>query len=543
MPFVHLLAPKLGVMALFCCSVGVACLLGDPSYALADDKSAINGDGRGAPNQETTLAVRFSGVELIGNSLYSDQRLTRLIASDMAKPLTFTDVQALAARIETYYRKNGYDLARVIVPEQAFREGKALELVVLEGRLGTIEIRGNTRYPDRYIIDTLETSGLERTRAFSLGDVERGLALINRRSGVEVSSTLRPGEVQGATDLVVDVDEQSRITGALEANNYGSENSGKYRLVPALSLLNATGHGDQLDILGMKSLGDGDAYFGYLGYETPINAEGTKAHVYGFSGNVAIGQDFRVLEIEGDSEGWGVGLSHDVVVSSQSIVNVGAWLEGQDLEQSMLGITTSKDRVRKVRLGVSIDSTDLQGRTLLSLDVHQGLGDRLGGMDDDALLSSRSYARADNDFTKLTFDLARLQRLNERWLVVPRLYGQYAFDSLVAGEQWAVGGFHSVLGHPASAFSGDSGYTASVEGRYSLLGEDRYQLIVRADHGRVFVRQPYLGQADDRDISGAGLGLRAQPWESLELRVDYGVPIGSETGDDAYWYGQASYRF
>ncbi|WP_243836276.1 ShlB/FhaC/HecB family hemolysin secretion/activation protein [Modicisalibacter xianhensis] len=510
---------------------------------MADDKSALNGDGRGAPSQETTLAVQFSGVELIGNSLYSDQRLTRLIASDMAKPLTFTDVQALAARIERYYRKNGYDLARVIVPEQAFREGKALELIILEGRLGTIEIRGNTRYPDRYIIDTLETSGLERERAFSLGDVERGLALINRRSGIEVSSTLRPGEVQGATDLVVDVDEQPRITGALEANNYGSENSGEYRLVPALSLLNATGHGDQLDILGMKSLGDGDAYFGYLGYETPINAGGTKAHVYGFSGNVAIGQDFRVLEIEGDSEGWGVGLSHDVVVSSRSIVNVGAWLEGQDLEQSMLGITTSKDRVRKVRLGISIDSTDLQGRTLLSLDVHQGLGDRLGGMDDNALLSSRSYARADNDFTKLTFDLARLQRLNDRWLVVPRLYGQYAFDSLVAGEQWAVGGFHSVLGHPASAFSGDSGYTASLEGRYSLLGEDHYQLIVRADHGRVFVRQPYLGQADDRDISGAGLGLRAQPWESLELRVDYGVPIGSETGDDAYWYGQASYRF
>ncbi|MFC3291382.1 ShlB/FhaC/HecB family hemolysin secretion/activation protein [Modicisalibacter luteus] len=518
--------------------------MGAPLHESVANESGATGSLHGEPSRSLEPTVTFGSVEFAGNTLFSDRQLAKSIDTELAAALTFAEVQSLARKVEAFYHVNGYDLARVVVPEQAFRNGTTLKLVVLEGRLGVIEIRGNSHYSDQQIMETLEAAGLERSRAFSLDDVERGLAIINRRSGVAVSSTLRPGEVQGATDIVIDVEEKPRVAGSLEANNHGSENSGRYRLVPSLSVLNATGHGDQLDILGMKSLGEGDAYFGYIGYEAPINASGTKAHVYGFTGDVAIGQEFQVLEIEGDSEGWGLGLSHDVPVSSRSIINVEAWLEGQNLEQTVLGVTTSDDQVRKVRLGASLDSADLHGRTLLALDLHQGIGERLGGMKDDALLSSRSYARADNDFTKLTFDLARLQRINSRWLVVPRLYGQYAFDSLVASEQWAIGGFNSVVGHPASVFSGDSGYTASIEGRYALLkDDDRYQLILSADHGRVYVRQPYIGQANDRDISGAGLGLRAQPWESLELRVDGGVPIGNETGDGFYWYGQASYRF
>ncbi|MEC9482974.1 MAG: ShlB/FhaC/HecB family hemolysin secretion/activation protein, partial [Halomonas sp.] len=311
-----------------------------------------------------------------------------------------------------------------------------------------------------------------------------------------------------------------------------------------LSVMNMTGHGDQLELMGMKSLGDGDAYLGYVGYETPVNATGTKVQAYAFTGNVAIGQEFRVLEIEGDSEGWGIGVSQDYLLASRTLLTLEAWFEGQDLEQTLLGTPTARDRVRKFRVGATYDRSDLYGRTLLSVDLHQGLGTWFGGMAEDSVLSSRSYAEADNEFTKLTFDLARLQRINSRFVIIPRLYGQYAFDSVVAGEQWAIGGFNSVLGHPASAYSGDSGYTARVEGRYALFeDDDRYQFIMRADHGQVFVKRPYLGQEDEEAISGIGIGLLAQPIEAVELRVDWGVPVGEETEDDSYVYGQATYRF
>lgn len=175
--------------------------------------------------------------------------------------------------------------------------------------------------------------------------------------------------------------------------------------------------------MGMNSLGEGDAYLGYVGYETPVNASGTSVHAYAFTGNVAVGQEFRVLEIEGDSEGWGMGVTQDYLLASRTLLTLEAWFEGQDLERSLLDTIAARDRVRKFRFGAAYDRSDLRGRTLLSVDLHQGLGTWFGGMGENSVLSSRSYAGADNEFTKLTFDLARLQRINKRFVVIPRLYG------------------------------------------------------------------------------------------------------------------------
>merc|ERR1711965_979265 len=148
-------------------------------------------------------------------------------------------------------------------------------------------------------------------------------------------------------------------------------------------------------------------------------------------------------------------------------------------------------------------------------------------MDDDSALSSRAFAEADNDFTKVTVDLTRIQRLNARTLLIPRLYGQYAFDPLVSSEQWAIGGVNSVKGHPPSVYSGDSGLTASLEARYDLFADDdRYQLVGQLSHGRLYIKEPFYDQDDERDVSGASLGLLARPWEPIEVRLDWGLPLG-----------------
>ena len=132
------------------------------------------------------------------------------------------------------------------------------------------------------------------------------------------------------------------------------------------------------------------------------------------------------------------------------MITYSAWVEGTDLDQDMLGVRIAQDRVRKLRLGVALDHTDLSGRTLVSFDLHRGLGENLGGMDDNSSLSSRSFAGADNDFTKLTIDLTRIQRLNARTLLIPRLYGQYAFDP--AGLQRAMGDWRREFRERSSAF-------------------------------------------------------------------------------------------
>ena len=534
---------KKKLLAVVCCGTGLVTLAASHAAFAAPVSESVPPF---PPDATATLEpqVLVQAVEFSGNRTFTPESLSAQIAADIGKPLTFVQIEALARKIEAFYRDAGYQLVKVIVPEQEFGNDRALKLMVLEGWLGQVAINNNQRFSSEQVQEILRANGVKEAKAFKLSDVERALITLNRRSGIEVSSTLKPGSETGSTDLVVDVQEEARIKGSIELNNYGSENSGEYRLIPSLTLPNLSGRGDEMNVIAMTNVGSGDVRYGYVDYKTPIGTGTTSAQFYASKGNVGVGREFKVLEIEGDSLGLGVGLAHEYLLSARTSLGVSAWLEVQDMEQTMLGTVTSEDEIRKLRLGVSFDHSDLDGRTLASFDVHQGLGEVLGGMDSNSLMSSRSFARADNNFTKVTYDLIRLQRLTPRLMVVPRFYGQYAFNSVVSSEEWAIGGVNSVMGHSTSAASGDSGFTASVEGRYAMFeNDDRYQLIGRLDHGQVFIKKPLLDQDDKADLSGAGIGFLARPYAGIDLRLDVGLPIGGKTDDSTYVYGQVRYRF
>ena len=505
---------------------------------------ALVGVSGAQAQQRSELQVLVNEVSLEGNATYDSETLLGLIASEIGRPMTLKQIQETAERITEFYHQNGYPLVRVVVPEQAFGDDRPVRLVVLEGQLGHIGVMGNQRFADRHVIAALSAAGERPGQPINLQQVERALAHLNRRSGITTEATLRPGTEQGFTDLQIDVKEAPRISGSLQVNNFGSETTGRYRVLPRLTFENLTGRGDELNAIAMTSLGDGEAWFGYATYVTPLNAGGTRLETYASTGNVSVGRDFKALEIQGDSQSLGLGLHQEQVFSARQVLTYSAWLESADLQQSILDTRVIDDKIRKLRLGAALDSQDLSGSSLLSLELHQGLGETLGGMQDDSLDSSRAFAGADNDFTKLTMSVMRIQRLSPRLVAVPSLFAQYAFDSVVSGEQFSVGGANSVKGHPPAVYSGDSGITASLEGRYDLLADDsRFQLIGSLGHGRIDIRTPVQDQDDSQAISGASLGVLATPLPSLELRLEWGVPLGSRTEDSGYAYAQTQYRF
>lgn len=519
------------------CALGFAVMAANA--AMADDTLPQAPKPQASQSQVLVTSVQFSG-----NRTFTNEQLNAQIANQLGHPMTLAEMRALAKKVEAYYAASGYRLVKVIVPVQEFAHQSALKLVVLEGWLGHVQVTGAKRFSTEQVLDALTAGGVVAGKPFTLEQVERSLTHLNRLSGIEVSSTLQPGVETGSTDLVVDVTEESRIQGALEVNNYGSKDTGETRVIPSLKFANLTGHGDEANVMALTSLGDGDLRYGYVDYSLPLNARGTKARAYFSKGNVDVGNTYRVLEIEGDNQGWGLGVSQDFVRSARSIVTAEAWLEAQDLEQSILGVRTAEDKTRKLRFSLNLDNSDLYGRTLATTGLHYGLGEALGGMDDESLMSSRAAAKADNKFTKFTFDVARLQQITPRFLMIPRIAGQYSLDSLVSSEQWGIGGFNSVVGHAPSTWSGDHGFTASLEGRYSLFKDsERYQATARIDHGQVWLKETLVGQDDHQDLTGAAIGLLARPVDSVDLRVDIGVPLSEKTEDRTYVYAQARYRF
>lgn len=497
-----------------------------------------------AADQATAERVVFGGFALEGNTAFSSATLEALVAGSVGQALTLAQIKAAGEQIAAYYHARGYTLASTVVPRQAFANGRPVQLMVLEGRLGATQVSGNKRFSTAVVEGTLRSYGVDPGKPVKLDDANRALVALNRRAGITATSTLKPGAAQGDTDIGVDIQEAPLVSGSYALNDYGSKDTGRWRNVLRLGLADATGRGDKLSAFGMKSMGAGNAYYGLLDYALPVGNHGTSVEAYVSGGNVDVGGAFNALNLKGRNTGLGLGVKQDQILSPRNILTWSAFLEGSDFSESLLGTGFVNDRVRKLRLGVSWDYTRLKSHTLASVDIHQGLGAALGGMPRHSAESSRPYAGADNHFTKITFDIAHLQSLTPRWSIMPRLYGQYAFNPLVSSEEFAIGGMNSVMGHPAGVFSGDSGYVALLEARFNVLpGDSRYQLIGTLSHGSTHIKRPFIDQRASENIFGLSFGLLANPTKKLSLRLDVGAPLGRKTENSAYVYAIAQYNF
>lgn len=487
--------------------------------------------------------IRVSQVRFTGNSVYDQQTLAALVTSDLNKDLTFAQLTAMAARVEKHYHANGYQLTRVVLPKQDVRSGAPLEIQVLEGRLGQINVTGNKRYSAKRVQDTA-TGFIAPGKPFTIAQVERPLVILNQRSGITASSMLKPGAQVGYTDIDIEVKEGRRITGSVETNNFGTEDTGEFGVTAAAALPNLLGMGDELSLFTTIPLDGSDSWQWQAEYAMPVNAIGTTAGAYIGSGKNRAENEYAILDIKGDTFSWGAGATHSFVFNARNILKIQAWFEWQDLKQKMLGFTTSEDKIRKIRAGGDFDRKDSKGRTLISLYFHHGLGEILGGMDSNSVLSSRAYARADNNFAKLTLNAIRMQSFTPRFYAMFNLSSQLSFTPLVSGEQIYLGGANTIRGQPASYYYGDDGYVANAEGRFSILPDtSRWQLAAFIDHGQVHVREPMVGQKKWSSLSGAGIGGRAEIIKNLDARLDLGFPLGAQRGKSCYLYIQARYSF
>ncbi len=491
--------------------------------------------------------VRVREIRFSGNSVFDSESLKESILSDLGKEYTLDELRLLADRAAQYYHDGGYFLTQVIIPQQDIDAQKGVvNFVVLEGRLGEIVVCGNNRYSEERIRPVLaKVFPGEPIRKQS---IERALLVLNSYSGLKTSSVFQDGRGIGTTNINIDVAEKKRIEGSLEVNNFGLKSTGKYRISPELNFNNLTGRGDLLNAKWIKAVDVNDMYYAHLNYMTPVGSQGLQLKSYVSKSSFAVGEEFAPLDIESDVLSWGLGVSYPYLLTQKTSMSFESWFESKDFEQTMLAglAKTSDDHIRKLRVELfNLDTRSINGRTLLSLGVHQGLGEGFGGMPHDSLRSSRSFAKADNRFTKVTPSIVRAQKINDRLMLVGRVSGQYSFHPLVAGEQWPIGGVNSVHGHQSAVYLGDDGFTANIETRITLLSAKKnlYQLLFFGDHGMIHIQEPTFSQRSKRNISGVGVGIYTGINDMFDIRMDWGIPVGPSTGDNSVFYFEIKYKF
>jgi len=422
---------------------------------------------------------------------------------------------------------------RAFVPPQRVANG-VFQINIVEGYVSNIVMEGGDPGTQERVRGYL--SGVTDSRPLRLAAMERGLLLANDLPGVQASGLLRPSpDTPGASDLVVTI-AQTPVTGGLAVDNRGSHFSGIWTVTGDFELNSIVDDGDQL--AGSVTLSPGsdtvDRVAGQLRYRHPVGDEGAVASFFGTITRGEPGSSLHAFNVLTDSWALGPRISFPLLRTRAESVILDGGLTFQDARVNVLGTQFSHDKWRVLDVSLTyLRNGFLGGAWSANADLAQGLP-FAGASDNGDPNLSRIGGRV--DFTKLTGGVRFLRPIVGPFSVALSATGQYAFDPLLTGEQFAFGGTQIGRGYDPGAIVGDHGLGGSFELRYDQRVVNSpltaIQPYVFFDAARVWNQQGF--NFGDQSIESVGGGLRY--WFVYNIVGDFEVShtldpvIGSDSG-------------
>lgn len=474
------------------------------------------------------VKILVKSLQVTGARAYSEAELIALTGFAPGTELTLAELQAMAARITDHYRKNGYFVARAYLPAQNIRDN-AVTITVSEGQYGKVVLRNQSTLADAQANRLL--GGLNSGDPITTEPLENRLLLLSDTPGVNVKSTLVPGDTPGTSDLIVDVTPGKRISGSIDADNAGNYYTGEYRLGATVNLNNPLGLGDVASLRAVTS-GSGLNY-GRASYQIPFG-RATVGVAYSKL-NYQLGKEFEVLRANGTAEIFSVYGSYALIRSRNTNLYAGLNYDHrvfQDRIDLFGSVIDKKADVPTVSLyGNHLDRLGGGGANAFSLALSAG---KLDIQTPAALAADAASARTNGSYQKLAFNVSRLQHVTNTLSFYAGLNGQFASKNLDSSEKMVLGGMDGVRAYPQGEGFGDEGYFVNLEARLLLAGlsarvPGQVHLVGFVDGGSVTInKKPWAAGTNQRNLSGAGVGLTWTDPGNFALRTYYARKIGNE---------------
>lgn len=499
---------------------------------------------RPAPEGE---GVDVSGFVLDGSTIYRQEDLQPLFAPYIGRRVTPAELNTLAEELTDRYRRDGYLLSEVVVPEQSVTAG-VVRLAATEGYVAEVRIRGSGEIPLTVFDPFIEPITKERPATANV--LERNLFLMNDLGGVSVASALEPIPDQaGAHVLIVDIT-RTRFGGAVAIDNRGSHSTGPWRGYFDLFAMGLTGNFDETSFRAVTT-GNRELNYLYLAHDEPIGSSGARVGL-SLSASDSHNDDANFNNaLETRSRGMAISAGYPLYRTQSANVYLRGAYTSHNGVTDVPGFPVTRDRIRALRMAMTLDSLDsLRGVNLLEVEISQGLRGMGASANDDP---SRSRANGRNDFFKTTLYAARLQSIAEHWSILAAINGQYAANSLLVPEQFAFGGDQFGRGYNAAELVGDSGLALKLELRFSTSKPESlpgpYTVYAYYDLGKAWTRSPKLelGEVSSYSASSVGLGVRMNVGSSVGAFVELAQPLTRDVAErgnrSPRLFGGLSYRF
>jgi hemolysin activation/secretion protein len=344
--------------------------------------------------------------------------------------------------------------------------------------------------------------------ALQQSSIDRQLLLLRSTPGIgDVRASLQAGSKVGSSDLVVEPLPSTAYTGRVQADNFGNYYTGKYRLGASLGVNNPLKLGDQLALRFTGS--DSDLYYGGVVYQVPVGDSGMRLGATYSRSQYQLGQNFKSLDAHGTSESNSIFTSYPFVLNQTTLLNGMLGFETKTLKD--FTDTTDSSSAKKVRLlraglsGERQDKINQAGLTAFDFSVYAG---RLS-LDAASRVTDDMSAHSQGVFSKMTYNINRLQRITDSDTLSINLFGQVAGKNLNSSDKFSLGGPYGVRAYPQGEASGDEGNILNLELVHSIVPQ--LQAMIFYDYGHIKVNHHQFSSLQNtRAIAGAGMGINAK---------------------------------
>jgi hemolysin activation/secretion protein len=486
-----------------------------------------------APEEEVRgQKIAVKGFSFVGNTRFTSEQLNAVLQAYLEKPVTFVQLRMAAIEISDFYRQQGW-VAKAFLPKQEIKEGIVI-IEIIESKFGALNQQGDD--PGHFSFD-LAQQYVDAAQAggelLNQNQIDRALMLIEDLPGVSVVGSLSPGSQRGLTDLNLRLVDETEIDSELTIHNAASRSTGSEQAALTTNFNSPSGVGDQVSLNLMKSEG---MEFVRAEYSRPDGFQGVrvKANVSFMTYDV-VADDFAALDLTGDSQTLGVGLSYPIIRSKSGNLYFDSGYQQKDFRNKSIGSVTSDYRVNNLTLtltGNAFDKFGGGGANLANVDVV------FGDVDLGTVESSENSA-LHGPFEKLRYLVSRQQLINEKFSLYGAINGQLTSDNLDSSEKFFLGGANGVRAYPNNEGGGSIGHMLNLELRYQV----KTNLTVTGfyDWGRVKqnadnnISSP--ASPNRFDLKGAGLALLWTGPEGISVKGTFARRIGDNpnpttTGND-----------
>lgn len=484
-----------------------------PQFSQKPARSDVDDLSQRRSSGDAPGGIYVSSIHLKGATVFNKSDLDHCFLPYIKTRVSETDLIELSDCVTKHYTQSGFSLSRAVIPPQDVAGG-SLIVKVVEGYISRVNIEGGDASSFR--VRKFSEPLLEQ-KPLTQAHLERHLLLINDLPGVSVEDTTldEVGEMSGAFELTLEIKTWQLWSGG-EIDNRGTDAIGPYQSYQSFALNSLFGRGESLQF-AFSSIPDStdELNFGLISLDLPLNVHGMRISAF-VSGSVSKPDDERkLINTEFTTFDAGVNLDWNIIRNRAENFWIGGGFWARFNEEEDNSGTYVEDKLYGLSFYFRYMKNDQWGgENFIYVNLRQGLG--LGDASEEGD-NKLSRFDGDGEFTKLYVDVSRNQVINDHWSLYFSSALQLSSTALLSSQEFYFGGSRFGRAYESGVVSGDGGFSASLELRYSREVDwgllNGFQLYGFADIGTIWDRGNDF--IDDAVLSSAGFGAR--------LYLDYGI--------------------